>query len=231
MSEAQWLAGRDPTTLLHALPVALDQRKVRLFACACCRRIWHLLPDPAYREAVAVNELYADGEADEAEWHHRGQKTAEARLPVREDLLRAASAVGRLFSRWWGWNCRRFAEEIATEVREALGEEAEREAFARGVPRWETRIVGVEAMRREEAAQAALLRDIFGNPFRPSVVRGPFSLRLQLLAEAVYGGAADAVGPLHDALLDIGLTELAEHFRQPDHPRGCWWIDRLRGKG
>jgi hypothetical protein len=212
---------------LHALPVGLDERKVRLFACACCRRVWRLLPNPMHREAVAVNERYADGEADEHELHVWAQKAAETRLPERVDLQLGASAVGRLFFKWWGWNCRRYAEEIAAEIREALAEEAERLTFCQGLPRGEARAVAAEATRQEASAQAALLRDIFGEPTSPTADVEPFSADVRRLAEAVYGGATDALGPLHDALLDSGLTEWAAHFRENEHPRGCWALDRL----
>jgi hypothetical protein len=230
MNEARWLAAEGPTLMLHALPEHLDGRRARLFACGCCRRAWHLLPDLVYRQAVAINEDYADGLVDESEWHHWGQQTAELRAPTREDLLRATSAVGRLFARWWGWNSRRFADEIATEVREALAEEAERQAFARGHMRWETQALGQEVARQEEAYQAVLLRDIFGNPFRPNRAVGPFSPTLRDLAQAIANGQSDSVPVLHDALIEEGRADLAEHFRTPTHPRGCWLIDLLLGR-
>jgi hypothetical protein len=36
---------------------------------------------------------------------------------------------------------------------------------------------------------------------------------------------------LHDALLEAGHPELAEHFREEkDHPKGCWVVDLIVGK-
>src|SRR4051812_29333619 len=37
-------------------------RRIRLFACATCRRLWHLLPDQCQR-GVVIAELHADGQA------------------------------------------------------------------------------------------------------------------------------------------------------------------------
>ncbi len=52
------------------------------------------------------------------------------------------------------------------------------------------------------------------------------------LAEAVFQQERSAVGPLHDALIEAGLTELAVHFRDPGewHPKGCWAVDVLTGR-
>lgn len=71
MTEAEWLTSTTPRALLLALENRtrageLD-RKLRLFACACARHVWHLLVDERSREAVEVAELYAEGMASSEE--------------------------------------------------------------------------------------------------------------------------------------------------------------------
>ena len=39
-------------------------RKLRLFGCACGRRLWDHLPDGRSRNAIEAAEKYADGEID-----------------------------------------------------------------------------------------------------------------------------------------------------------------------
>ncbi len=60
MTEAEWLASDDPDTMVRALAADRYQRELRLFAVACVRRIWALLPDGC-RAAVEASERFADG--------------------------------------------------------------------------------------------------------------------------------------------------------------------------
>jgi hypothetical protein len=62
MTEAEWLVCKDAQTMLLFRPRGEpNERKLRLFACACCRRMWTSLPTDQDRFAVAIAEQYADG--------------------------------------------------------------------------------------------------------------------------------------------------------------------------
>ena len=71
MTEQDWLACSDPEVLLKWLQRSKrhrsSERKLRLFSCACCRRIWYLLAEQS-REAVEIAEGYADGEVSDKQW-------------------------------------------------------------------------------------------------------------------------------------------------------------------
>ncbi len=70
MTETEWLASTDPAAML-ALPRCPSpppsDRKLRLFACGCCRQVWDKLTGPRSRNAVEVAERFADGEVTETE--------------------------------------------------------------------------------------------------------------------------------------------------------------------
>ncbi|WP_239465688.1 hypothetical protein [Gemmata sp. SH-PL17] len=87
----------------------------------------------------------------------------------------------------------------------------------------------------ERSNQTALLRDIFGNPFRPVA----FSLDWRTstattLASQMYESRDFSAMPiLADALQDAGCdsADVLNHCRRPGaHVRGCWVVDLVLGK-
>src|SRR5262245_43657842 len=92
MTEAEWLRGTDPKPMLKRLPDRAGDRKVRLFAAACCRAIWDLFTDERSRAAVEVSEGYADGRVT-------GKQLAAARRgAVKAVEGRAARSS---WAAWW----------------------------------------------------------------------------------------------------------------------------------
>ncbi len=67
LTERQWLTCDDPAVMLAFLRGKVRDRKLRLFAAACCRIVWGLLTEPVSRRAVQTAERAADGEANPAE--------------------------------------------------------------------------------------------------------------------------------------------------------------------
>jgi hypothetical protein len=94
---------------------------------------------------------------------------------------------------------------------------------------------GTVAHLVEAAAQSDLVRDIFGNPFRPVA----FDPRWRTsdvvgLAQAIYDDKAFERMPiLADALMDAGCEDeqIIGHCRgKGPHVRGCWVVDLVLGK-
>src|SRR6185369_15625565 len=92
-----------------------------------------------------------------------------------------------------------------------------------------------ERWRFWRASQATLLKDIFGNPFRPVAVDPAWlTSTVVALAEGIYADRAfDRMPSLADALEDAGCdnADILNHCRQPgEHVRGCWVVDLVLGK-
>lgn len=64
MTEAEWLTGGKPWTMLDLLPEWPSGRKVRLFGGACCCRWVPHLPDTNGDSLIVLSERFADALVD-----------------------------------------------------------------------------------------------------------------------------------------------------------------------
>src|SRR3954466_13403347 len=83
VAEHEGVVSTDPKAMLTTVKGRASDRKLRLFACACSRRNWSLLPDERSRRAVEVAEAFADGVGT--------RKDMEA---AKASALEAANAAG-----------------------------------------------------------------------------------------------------------------------------------------
>jgi hypothetical protein len=226
MNEAQWLSGTDPTLMLDHMRESggASDRKLRLFAVACCRRLLHLRWPDTVQESLEVAERFADGQA------------------TAEDLRRAAADAS-----WYGGA---FPLGLrAGAVARACGSDARDAASATGqvVSALYVAAGRSDSVRRAEAAEHAdLLRCLFGNPFRAAAPIGPAVLSwndgcVARLARAAYEERSGADGTLDnvrlavlaDALEESGYVgaEFLGHLRGPGpHVRGCHAVDAILGR-
>src|SRR5207249_612391 len=81
----------------------------------------------------------------------------------------------------------------------------------------------------ERAIHCNLLRDIFGNPFRPLPPRPE---AIAPLAEQIYAGAWDQMPLLGEWLQEHGYWSEGEHCLDPKnhHVKGCWVLDWVPGR-
>src|SRR4051794_1123559 len=82
MTEVEWISCDNPKPLLLFLSGRTTDRKFRLFACACCHRIWTRISQAGCRDAVAVAELFSEGQCGRAElnaaWREASRLAREA---------------------------------------------------------------------------------------------------------------------------------------------------------
>jgi len=247
MTETEWLACTDPQPMLEYLGRKASRRKVRLFAVACCRRVWPSLEHEEFRDAVRKAESFADGLADRAEMlaAHEKARAIFVNLHGKDNGPGAAlSASG------FPGAPKSFMERVA----DALDDPWWEDEFDKGDPlapalvtarhaaraaadlQGERNVLDSAATIAEHGEQTALIHCLFGNPFRPRpVCDGWLTAELTTLADGIYAERDFNRMPLlADALETSGCTngDLIEHCRSGrEHARGCWVVDLLLGKG
>jgi hypothetical protein len=241
VTEADWLVCAKPGPMLRELEWQgkLSSRKQQLWVCSCVKRLGHLLLDERLRAGVVARDMYADDLVSTHELRAAEAAARQAReqtpLPPGfgsgiDGIVPAAAPVWAAFAAVAAVEGSRALQLVPICVLEAVRCEASsalREAVSHD---WAEATAAAEWM-----AQADLVRDVFGNPFRP-VALSPSGLTPTVtgLAEAIYREEAfDRMPVLADALEEAGCSDpdLPGHLRSPGpHVRGCWALDLILGK-
>ncbi len=261
MTETEWAAAESPEAMLRYLLGVPDlgerlrawlpwsprrtepkrqphpsPRKMRLYACACCRAIWELLRNEKSREAVETSERYADAEVSaealEASRVQAWQVPNNVEPLALQEYLVVAGGSGAPLGKVWPWAARAAAETTAYDAAEAV--RATDAAVERAGIEWvaDGGDIHEVAARIGAKVRAGWLRDIIGDPLRSpdfdAVWRTP---TVRDMAHAIYAERAfDRLPVLADALEEAGCTDTAilGHLRSPgQHVRGCWPVDLI----
>lgn len=255
MSESEWLVETDADTLLKKSRFRNYRRKCRLFAVACCHCIWTHFVDDRSSCAVEVAERHADGLASDEELQLAALDAHEAHTATLAALGKVGSSIE------WGaayaadsnpihaantviWMVR-WPRLQQVPLRPVFGSvpdlvpcilERRTGPLARLRGRWKiTKVREPLPTGADHPTQCRLIRDIFGNPFRPVTFDVEWrSSTAVALAKQIYASRDFSTMPiLADALQDAGCEngDILKHCRKPGtHVRGCWVVDGILGQ-
>jgi hypothetical protein len=258
MTEAEWPEGTDIQALYLTVCRTTSARKLRLFACACCDRIAHLIDDDRSHSALATVRRAADSLADSEELQRALDATMRAtneigrrvivsafgeeeytRLRQRErtassgptDTVYHAAEANPAFQAAWAVRLAA-GPHRASYVINVASVAAEAAVRARA----ELHAGDYSAaLERERAMLCSLWRDVHSNPFRPVAFSPEWRTDTALtLARQMYEAREFGAMPiLADALQDAGCDneDILNHCRsEAPHVRGCWVVDLVLGK-
>jgi len=184
---------------------------------ACCRRVQHLITHEWHRFALDVAEDYEL----EMEYHWRRDlitMQSEQEDAVHHDNPVLDWAVQNAVLPHETWEA---TTHLLRNVSNLLGERSQLQAHKNNP--------------LAEVSNATLLRDIFGNPFKPVAFDPDWRTSdVTAMSRGMYETRDFAAMPiLADALQDAGCenADILDHCRGPGpHVRGCWVVDLVLGK-
>jgi hypothetical protein len=227
MTEAEWLACVDPNLMLEALGAGglASDRKLRLFACACCRRVWDEQVDGRVRAAVGAAEAFADGLIDPATLEAARKAAGAAGAETRNEAVRRLRKLSaELYPEmdqddpdlaYGDQDCGAEAGSAASAAERACGPDLARleyydihHAASDAVRYLKRRLAPYEELEPKKPpsevngrladecrVQAELLRCVFGNPFRPGSVDPSWLARGGALARLAWAAYDDLLLP------------------------------------
>jgi len=229
MTEQQWLTATNGVAMGRHWGRRFTERKARLLMLACCRRHPQYVKHPILDAGVRmIADYYADPATPDVPLE--GEEARDLAARVRDN----ASARSR--EPVYGIA---FGVVVMVEPRSVMKEREH--TFDYLVFSCLTDIanaVSRKGMTGEPAAQAALVRDVLGNPFKKPKPKAKPAWRtdtVMTLARQMYVSEEFSAMPiLADALQDAGCDneDMLSHCRdvtQP-HVRGCWVLDLLFDK-
>jgi hypothetical protein len=218
MTEAEWLAATDPKPMELCVEQSTSERKLRHYLYQCVNRHRALLPDARSVNALDLLEHFADHSFSPSDQQKAISTAHEGVRAFANPLANADSEHQRtLLSAAW-LVC------IACDW----------EMGGRRIP-WGISGCFLNHFEEGRIHRCQLLRDIFGNPFRPLTLNPAWlTSTVATLAQQVYDSRDFSAMPiLADALQDAGCDneQILNHCRQPGgHTRGCWVVDLLLDK-
>lgn len=224
MNEQESLSFTDPQKMLLEMRGIASDRKLRLFACACCRRIWMRWGEAEAPEDVEISERFADGDV--------------SREKLRASRRRLGARGG--YSAAWAANCAQFAvlEEQADDAANQAIVSALSFAFQFNYEKTFDKEKALAVREDERKQLTAIVLEIFGNPFQQEYAHHAWLKSnddtIPRLAHAIYDERAfDRLPMFADALEEAGCmnADILSHCRQSgEHVRGCWVVDLILGK-
>ena len=210
MTEADWIATTQPELLLEWLveeaPPPSD-RKILLFGLAGCERLLPVHPNRIYLHALHLMEQHVEGERSE-----QAVERVTDELTMEEDALDRITTFQMVLRLPW----------------------YDRESSGIALRRL---LLNVLLFRgtEESGRLCSILRDIFGNPFRPCDVepRWRSSTVVDLARTIDLERRFERMPILADALMDAGCDDeaLLQHCQgSNEHVKGCWLLDLILGK-
>lgn len=232
MNVYQWFGLDNPSYLLSSLMDSpVSERKLHLFAVACCRRIWHLIEEEKDREAVEAAERWADGQTTRRKFRAAAARCSFTRQAshLNPEIINQPDRElpASWHAAWAAYSC---ASDNSVNYWADVMKSAENAAalIHQGRERTDARFI-------ERDRQADLLRCIFGNPFQAQALDlGWRTPDVIAVTQSIYDERRFSEMPiLADALEEAGCTneKFLSHCRNGKvHVRGCWLVDQILEK-